>query len=627
MQHAGDERLIVRCERNHLEGAWGWLIRVAEANHLSSPLKITGLARKLSRSQDDAGHIRLLASITGNSVEDTASVFSSQNYRATYPGDRFAPRFLEKRHSKICPICIQESGFVYAAWDLKIWTCCPIHGIRMTCLCSNCGSKLSYDRPKIGTCSNAKCRSDLLTQPTTTSTAHEISILNYLLPLVGREITDTTPSVPFLCEAKSTDDSVLFLYGLAHSLGINRNPILPATSAFLMDWPNSGYQLIETKLSTTQARTFGTILPLALKNKTRDTPKYLMDSFKRGLNQIVDKRQAADVRPNFDRTNELEWISVAQASILLKVSPDFLRTLLSVSPIDTKRFDTPNGIRTYIMVRKSSLDEIEDRIPHIVRSPAFRRKNGYTITRGDIERALNVSEVSAGLIIRNRFLFPNRIAFFEARQKFSVLRSDFDRFMENVRNLSAAKKLFSRRLIQLRDAPKFLVHASIDDVFLALISGTVHLAEKDSSSDCSLMYLDIDETRSIDADAFRKSNPGALSQTDRLISSIEAAQLIGVSSWYIAQLIGLGFIKRVYRTSNNTGSLLSYDSVVNFHQYYISDRELSLILNINRVEAKNVLIEGNVVPDIHPRMEREGHFWRVERLPLHLKRLQRPLLS
>lgn len=626
MQHAGDERLIIRCARNPLEGAWGWLIRVAEANHLSSPLKVTGLARKLGRSQDDAGHICVLASITGNPVEDTAYVFSSRNYRATYPGDRFPPRFLEKRHSKICPICIQESGFIYAAWDLRIWTSCPIHGINMTSFCQNCGSTLSYDRPGIGTCGNAKCRCDLTTQPTTLSSSHEILVLNYLLPLVGRELPYTATPVPFLNESRTTEDVVLFLYGIAHSLGIDRNSILPDTASFLMNWPNSGYQLIETKLSTAKSQTFGTILPLALRNKTHYTPKYLMDSFKRGLNQIVDKRPAADVRPNFDRDGGLEWITVAQASNLLKISPDFLRSILSMNSIDTKVFRTPNGIRTYIMVRKSSMDEIETQIPDIVRSPVFRKRNGYTITSRDIEYALNVSEVSSGLIIRNSSLFPNTLAYSDKRQKFFVLKSDFDRFMENISNLITLKKSTSKRLIPLCDVSKFLAHASIDKVILALIDRTIHLTRKDGLSDFSLMYIDIDSIRFIDASSFRASHPGALGRTDRLISSTEAADLMGASSWCIAQLIDLGFITRLLKLPNR-GSLLSYENLLKFRTNYISDRELSLILNIPRIELTNALIENSIAPDIYPRIGRECHFWKISRLSLYSKELRRSVLS
>lgn len=55
-------------------------------------------------------------------------------------------------YDKICPICIEEEGYVKKIWNLKINMACVKHSLLLINICSQCGRKISSLRRKIKNC-------------------------------------------------------------------------------------------------------------------------------------------------------------------------------------------------------------------------------------------------------------------------------------------------------------------------------------------------------------------------------------------------------------------------------------------------------------------------------------------
>lgn len=58
------------------------------------------------------------------------------------------------RHTRpqLCPLCITETGYAKAVWDLSLTTACPTHKIRLIDRCPACDRRLAWRRPGLNVC-------------------------------------------------------------------------------------------------------------------------------------------------------------------------------------------------------------------------------------------------------------------------------------------------------------------------------------------------------------------------------------------------------------------------------------------------------------------------------------------
>lgn len=58
------------------------------------------------------------------------------------------------RHPRYCPVCLEESLYWRASWDISLMTACSRHRLRLLDSCQNCGKSLSWDRHNAAYCSS-----------------------------------------------------------------------------------------------------------------------------------------------------------------------------------------------------------------------------------------------------------------------------------------------------------------------------------------------------------------------------------------------------------------------------------------------------------------------------------------
>nr|WP_295829966.1 TniQ family protein [uncultured Azospirillum sp.] len=72
------------------------------------------------------------------------------------------PHFISARRRKVCPRCLDESGYHRALWDMALMTICPDHRLRLVERCPACGSRLGWRVPSPCAC---RCGYDLRREP------------------------------------------------------------------------------------------------------------------------------------------------------------------------------------------------------------------------------------------------------------------------------------------------------------------------------------------------------------------------------------------------------------------------------------------------------------------------------
>jgi hypothetical protein len=196
---------------------------------------------------------------------------------------------LRLKEPAICPLCVRDSGFIEAHWDLTAITGCSIHNCRVITSCPNCKRKLSKSRKGLLTCS---CGADLLQASLPSLSAEERSLLDVLRRKVLRQPcpTDNLSGLPI----KHLDCMQLrSLLGLIHALSFHARRLASRNST---DKGVSDTALAAQILSNWPAR-FHDLLASVIKGEEKEFAGFARGAlgslyhslFKNGI--IPDRRQ------------------------------------------------------------------------------------------------------------------------------------------------------------------------------------------------------------------------------------------------------------------------------------------------------------------------------------------------
>lgn len=187
-------RLVHRIQPYPDEDGYGFLMRVAAANHLRSAdviLDNTTTVRPPTVRQAD---LLAIAFFCRNTAEDY-SVLSGIEHRS-YDAVRFwlvanqpltKAVFVSTRYAKVCPTCLNVSAHIRGIWLLSFYLACHIHRLKLISVCPMCNKPLRRMRRFISHC---PCRFDL-----STAIAPKASPAQLLISCLLAECKDL-PSLP-----------------------------------------------------------------------------------------------------------------------------------------------------------------------------------------------------------------------------------------------------------------------------------------------------------------------------------------------------------------------------------------------------------------------------------------------
>lgn len=150
-------KLPVHCSPIQTESGTGYLLRCATANGIS-------LSALCATAQVGSAHIpwapsadRLAPILDISHAELRSALVLQGNYLGgpayqTRGHTLVRWRLLRRTSPQVCIACVHHRGVCQAAWDLRPYAVCHLHGTAMVDCCAACGQSLSWFRPAVDLC-------------------------------------------------------------------------------------------------------------------------------------------------------------------------------------------------------------------------------------------------------------------------------------------------------------------------------------------------------------------------------------------------------------------------------------------------------------------------------------------
>ena len=139
-----------------VESLHGYVLRLTDCNGYSSPWRIhqrAGLSQHEVRgTRFNIDKLSLIAACTVDELNAIAYSSKGSPHSPRLLGVRINPGDLDLTTPRICPVCIQQLGYIQAHWDLQFMIGCPIHNCHSLRACSTCNRPISWYRPGLLVC-------------------------------------------------------------------------------------------------------------------------------------------------------------------------------------------------------------------------------------------------------------------------------------------------------------------------------------------------------------------------------------------------------------------------------------------------------------------------------------------
>lgn len=356
--------LLIRPVLHRSEGPYGYLLRLAEANGMS-----TRMLHKLGGGFD-------MAWLARNRLVPDQYQQPELYQHAAWIGYllREKKEIWNHRHARYCPLCLSDEPVWKTGWELIFHDACSQHGTWLIDHCSDCNSPIGWARDHLLSCQcGADLRHAVATLAPTSVVQLALAIERRVLkqpvlaepaPLIGLEIEHIQRLVRYLgfrmnpmAGLKSV--KMLNAYSMQTSW-----PVSSLAAEILAQWPNAFYVCWSRLQSFSSHEKAG--LSAVLKQayyylyKRLDDEKF--DPIRVAFEMWVLEEWQGGISRRNRRLKEkvlsaAKWISARQAAYELSVSVSRLKSLVSDGYIEGKEFVSERG-RHFLMVRRDRLDQI-----------------------------------------------------------------------------------------------------------------------------------------------------------------------------------------------------------------------------------------------------------------------------
>ncbi|AKR42211.1 TniQ family protein [Methylophilus sp. TWE2] len=147
--------LVVTPQPMPFESYKGYILRVAEANGYRS---IHGMLRHAGMTENEIRSAtpdpEKLKRLVGSDLSefDFLSEKTKHSRYQVLSGHRIPSLYLRSKHTRVCPCCIAEKGYISSFTELKYAVVCPEHKIETIEECPSCGKGLDVFRPGLSKC-------------------------------------------------------------------------------------------------------------------------------------------------------------------------------------------------------------------------------------------------------------------------------------------------------------------------------------------------------------------------------------------------------------------------------------------------------------------------------------------
>ncbi len=246
-------RLPLRLAPQQEESLAGFVMRLATHNLFPSPTWIAEVAGVtfpyLQTTSCDLQNLSVISDINEKILRGMVS-WPEADGMVHYPGGLTVPhRLFPMEARRFCPLCMKETPFHRAIWDVKPLDICPIHGVKLEAAC-RCGKPVTWRDQAVDRC---ECGS-LLCQRATRNTDDKVSTLcMQVWHLAGISPHPLSMTRRFWNGPLNQVLEVLacvgkFSVGEEDASRKSQNELAAEGHALLADWPRSYSALIFSRL-------------------------------------------------------------------------------------------------------------------------------------------------------------------------------------------------------------------------------------------------------------------------------------------------------------------------------------------------------------------------------------------
>lgn len=581
--HIPSPDLLVRPFPGRREGPQGYLLRLAEANYLSS-----GELAQIGIRFDLACLVRQQLLPDPALDPDLHAHVARMARGLTEVG-----RVWNMRAARFCPCCLAEDPVWQASWELYFHDVCPRHGVWLVDQCASCGQPVRWKRESLLRC---QCGSDLRHETTVTAPENPrrlSAILEALL--LGHPDAPTGPPFSGLT-LEQVQRLIRYLGGhMDPAAGTKplklRNagrmevswPVTSLAAEVMFAWPQAFHQ----SLSRLQEASAGE--KTGLRGLFRNAYHYLYKGFSepafRPIRESFEAWLAEHWKGGLARRNRrlsvellanVQWIPGSVAADKLEISVARLRNLVREGQIDGQESVSTTG-RHFLVVRRDQLERISAQLAGEMTMNAAMAVLGLNKLR--MQRLL-------------RLLFPTaRRTFDKAFLPWCIPRGEVDALLAIANHLPAVS-IPEESQVSLLYVFKYWNWSAEDVVAL------VEAVKGGSIRPHSLL----DSARGISRWVFetaqlRAWHQGLKTVPPNWISIPEFARVFGVKqqvAYWITQN-GLVTAERL-GTLKGVGSRIRKEEVERFRQTYIFGREIAEILGVSSAKARLMLATQGIYP-------------------------------
>src|SRR5690242_13268469 len=356
------------------EGFISYLLRLTEANGYDTPswiLSLSGidymeLQWKFTFVFSCSEGFKQLAKLTGYALSDLIELLylpapSPKHTTCIVDYDfygAFLNRSIIRPHCpKVCVQCLAESGYCRRVWDCSLVTICPLHRCLLLDTCPKCKRRLKAIRNRLSVC---VCGCDWSELQPDFRREHEVAVSQRIYQLCGLLPLDHHSKErlnPLQSLALQEFVVVLaFIAGLESEMSWAtgrptksiklRNDDLHThiTKAYQVfeNWPHNFHQFLDKKskgevrfnprdgkLDTALKEEFGALFKRLYGDLREPQFNFLREAFSQYLNnRLRVQYQDVDGFPSVPESGDDQYITVAEARRLLKISHDSLLNLV-----------------------------------------------------------------------------------------------------------------------------------------------------------------------------------------------------------------------------------------------------------------------------------------------------------
>src|SRR5712692_8365890 len=375
-------RLLLRPKPDKGESFIGYLVRLTELNGYETPswiLSLSGidymeLQWKFTFIFSHSDRLKKLAELTENTLPALLSLLYSPSSETKRRGiedeynfyGAFLNRSIVRPHCpKVCPACLNESGYARSVWDCSLVTACPIHECLLIDNCPECQGAIRCLRNKLSVCS---CGCDWREVDQNGLSEHELAVSRQVYKLCGIGPVQAGPlgkkNINPL-ESLGLRDLVLvltFIAGLdgnvswatgrpARSIRL-RNTDLHGlfTNAYMVfeNWPYNFHQFLnekskgesrlnphDGKLDTSLKREFGSFYERLYQHLAASQFDFMREAFAHFLtSRLKAQAELIDRSSSVSSSSDHKYISLSDGRRILKITHRALFDLIAAGEIE-----------------------------------------------------------------------------------------------------------------------------------------------------------------------------------------------------------------------------------------------------------------------------------------------------